>query len=34
MPMPQMQAMHDHMQAMQEQMARIHAATDPEARRR
>jgi hypothetical protein len=31
---PSMAGMHEHMQAMQEQMARIHAATDPAARQR
>jgi hypothetical protein len=29
-PPPQMQQMQSHMQAMQEQMTRIHATTDPE----
>lgn len=33
-PAAQMQGMHEHMQLMQEQMARIHAAQDPDERQR
>lgn len=33
-PAPEMQGMHEHMQLMQEQMARIHAAQDPDEKQR